>query len=365
MRRGLILQHGLGDVIAVAGATLVGVGWAHAVAAMVKQTPAQERGRAPQPAAPLHRLGRELSFYRLEQRGIENGLVLTVVNLAPVDHLADIEAVLEQMGERPHAKAPPADGPAIRPPPPLAANSPAIEILRQRADGAELEIAGKDRANRLSLGWYHKDLLVHGSIAEWDRAADPNAFAFRGSDLVAHPLPDQLAFKLGKGQQDIEREPPHAGAGIEGLGHRHKRDVVGIEQLDELGEISQRAGQPVDLVNQHNVNLARLDIGQELLQRRAVERGAGECAVVVAAGDQPPAFVRLALYICLAGLALGVERVEGQLEIVLGRLTRIDGAARELADGSVHATERPSRTRDGSSPGWGCERAVPLRRRAA
>jgi len=59
---------------------------------MVKQTPAQERGRAPQPAAPLHRLGRELSFYRLEQRGIDNRLVLSVVNLATVDHLADIRS---------------------------------------------------------------------------------------------------------------------------------------------------------------------------------------------------------------------------------------------------------------------------------
>src|SRR5262249_40364825 len=99
---------------------------------------------------------------------------------------------------RPRPRAPPADGPAVRQPPRLAANSPAIEILRQRADGAKLEIARKDRANRLRLGWYHKDLLVHGRIAEWDRAADPNAFALRGSDLVAHPLPDQLAFELGK-----------------------------------------------------------------------------------------------------------------------------------------------------------------------
>src|SRR5262249_26791530 len=54
-RRRLILQHGLGDVITVAGAALVGVGWAHAVAAMVKKAPAQERGRAPQPAAPRAR----------------------------------------------------------------------------------------------------------------------------------------------------------------------------------------------------------------------------------------------------------------------------------------------------------------------
>src|SRR5215471_19125548 len=59
--------------------------------------------------------------------------------------------------------------------------------------------------------------------------------------------------------------------GVEGLGHRHKRDAVGIEQLDELGEISERTGQPVNLVHQHNVDLAGAHLGQELLQRRAVE----------------------------------------------------------------------------------------------
>ena len=43
-RRGLILQHGLGDVIAVTDATLVGMGWAHAVAAIVENAAGQERG---------------------------------------------------------------------------------------------------------------------------------------------------------------------------------------------------------------------------------------------------------------------------------------------------------------------------------
>jgi hypothetical protein len=76
-----------------------------------------------------------------------------------------------------------------------------------------------------------------------------------------------------------------------------------------------------NLINQHNVDLARLDIRQELLQRRALERGAGECAIIVAVRDQPPAFVRLTLDIGLTGLALGVERVESKLKIVLGRLS--------------------------------------------
>jgi hypothetical protein len=128
---------------------------------------------------------------------------------------------------------------------------------------------------------------------------------------------------------------------IEGLRHRHERDAVGAEQLDELGKISKRAGQPIDLVDEHNIDLARADVGQELLQRRALERGAGESAIIVAGGDQPPAFVRLTPDIGLARLALGVERAEGKLKIVLGRLARIDGATRELANGCVHGVESP------------------------
>src|SRR5438132_9074622 len=144
------------------------------------------------------RLGRKLGLHRREQGTIHNRRLFAAMDLAPVDHLADIEAVLEQMGERPHAKAPPTDGPAGRAPPRLAANSPPIEILRQRADGAKLQITGKDCANRRSLRWYHEDLLVHRRIAERHRTADPNAFALGGRDLVAHPLPDQLPFELSK-----------------------------------------------------------------------------------------------------------------------------------------------------------------------
>src|SRR5260221_657263 len=90
-------------------------------------------------------------------------------------------------------------------------------------------------------------------------------------------------------------------------------------------------------VDQHNIDRPCPDIGQELLQRGALERGAGECPIVIAAGDRPPAFVRLTPYICLAGLTLCVERGEGKVEVMLARLAGINGAARELADGLVHA----------------------------
>src|SRR6516162_7668501 len=136
------------------------------------------------------RPGRKLGLHRREQGTIHNRRLFAAMDLAPVDHLADIEAVLEQIRERPHTKAPPADGPAVRQPPRLAANSPPIEVLRQRADRAKLEVAAKDRSNRRSLAFDHNDLLIDGRIAERHRAADPKAFALRGSDLVAHPLPD-------------------------------------------------------------------------------------------------------------------------------------------------------------------------------
>src|SRR6266705_693242 len=102
-RMRFFLQHGLGDVIAVARAALICVGRAHAVAALIKKAAGQEGGRAPQPAAPRHRLIGKLALHRRKQRAIENGLVLAAVNLASVNHLADIEAVLEQMRERDHA----------------------------------------------------------------------------------------------------------------------------------------------------------------------------------------------------------------------------------------------------------------------
>ena len=41
--------------------------------------------------------------------------------------------------------------------------------------------------------------------------------------------------------------------------------------LDDLGEVRQRAGQPVDLVDDHDIDLARLDIREERLQRRTID----------------------------------------------------------------------------------------------
>ena len=59
-----------------------------------------------------------------------------------------------------------------------------------------------------------------------------------------------------------------------------------IEQLDQLGEVGQRAGQAVDLVDDHHINRPGLHVGQEPLQGRALHRSAREAAIVIAGRDQ-------------------------------------------------------------------------------
>jgi hypothetical protein len=69
---------------------------------------------------------------------------------------------------------------------------------------------------------------------------------------------------------------------------------MGIECLDQLGEVGERAGQPVDLIDDDHIDPSRLDVDEQLLQGRPNHRPAGEAAVVVRISFQTPALMRLA-----------------------------------------------------------------------
>ena len=45
---------------------------------------------------------------------------------------------------------------------------------------------------------------------------------------------------------------------------------MGIEQFDQFCKVGQRSGQPIDLVNDDDVDLAGSDIVQKLLQVRTI-----------------------------------------------------------------------------------------------
>ena len=102
---------------------------------------------------------------------------------------------------------------------------------------------------------------------------------------------------------------------------------MGVEQLDQFGEVGERTGQPVDLVDDDDVHLALPDGVEKGLQGRPVETRPGIAAVVVAAVGEDPALMSLAADVSRAGLALGVEGIEVLFETVVGRNTRISRAS--------------------------------------
>ena len=146
-------------------------------------------------------------------------------------------------------------------------------------------------------------------------------------NLVANAFAGDLALELGEAQEHVERQPAHAGGGVERLRYRHEADAPRIEPLDDPREVGEAAGQPVDLVDHHHIDKPRLDIAHQPLQRGALHGSAREPAIVIECWQRAPAFRCLALHISLACLALRVEAVERLVETLVAALARVDRAA--------------------------------------
>src|SRR5580692_11283527 len=102
-----------------------------------------------------------------------------------------------------------------------------------------------------------------------------------------------------------------------------------------------RAGQPVDLVHDHDVDSARPDIGEQALRRGSLEIAAREPAIVIAVSRQQPTLVLLAANVGLAGFALRRERIEFLVEPFLGGFAGVDRATSAARVSSRH--RRPLR----------------------
>src|SRR5712672_2952339 len=94
-------------------------------------------------------------------------------------------------------------------------------------------------------------------ITERRYPAHPHPLLLRGGDLVADALADDLTLELRKGQQNVQGQASHRGRRVELLRDRNKGRTSGIEDLDDLGKIGERAGQPVDFVHDDDVDPPR------------------------------------------------------------------------------------------------------------
>src|SRR5579863_6033589 len=103
--------------------------------------------------------------------------MLAAMDIAPVDDLADIEPVLEQMGERADAEPDAAPLAAVAAVVDLGPDAAPIKVLDQSAHRAKLEIALEDQPNGRGLLRRNHQLLVDAAIAQRDRSANPDALA--------------------------------------------------------------------------------------------------------------------------------------------------------------------------------------------
>src|SRR6516162_8147224 len=280
----------------------------------------------------------ELRLHRLPERLIDDRRVFAPMGLALVNNLAEIDAIAQHQVERPAREWLAADA-ATRSARPGSGYDPSdFELLLQQPDRAEFGIAVEDRAYEFCLAVDDDELAVLRPIPEWRHPAHPHPLPFRGGDLVADALADDLALKLRKGQQHIEGQAPHRGRCVELLRHRNKRGAPGVEDLDDLGEIGERAGQPVDFVDDDRVDSPRGDIGKEPLQSGPSQRRAGEPAIVISRAQAHPAFVPLAVDEGFASFALRQQRIEFLLEPLLGGFAGVDGTANPCAPPYVAAS---------------------------
>src|SRR5271154_1646667 len=187
-------------------------------------------------------------------------------------------------------------------------NDPArLEIAHQEPNSPEFEVALEYVPYGSSFLLIDDQLSLVNVVSQRARASHPHSLALGGRDLVADALADHLTLELRERQQHVESQSSHRGCGIELLGDRNERNPLFIKQLDHFGEVGQRAGEAVDLVDYHHIDETLTDVGEQLLQRGPLHRTAGEAAIIVGRAYEPPAFASLAPDERLAGLALRVE----------------------------------------------------------
>ena len=147
----------------------------------------------------------------------------------------------------------------------------------------------------------------------------------RETMLSSNPLTCDLALELREGEKDVERQSSHGTGGVELLRHRNKADALAIELLHDLGEVGKRSREPVDFVHHNGIDALRSDVGEQRLQPRPLHITARETTVVVFCRDDLPSLMPLTQDVRLTGFTLRVQGIEGLVEPLFGRLSRVQG----------------------------------------
>src|SRR5258706_10585419 len=132
------------------------------------------------------------------------------------------------------------------------------------------------------------ELAVADLIAERSPTPHPHALLPGGGDLVADALANDLPLELGEGHEHVERHSPHGALGVERLRDRHKGYAVMLEGFHQLEKIQHGSRKSINLVDNHDVDAAGLNVGHESFEGRAIECAAGHAAVIITVVDLNP-----------------------------------------------------------------------------
>src|SRR5260370_2372606 len=166
----------------------------HPVAAIVENSPHQNGGRVRDVHMPFQGTFGQPGLDGVERGAVEDRLMLAGMNFATVGHVADVEAVLEEMRQRADAISPASFRAAAREGAGLRGDVAPTEFLRQGADRAAFEIEPEQVGNRVDR---------RGGDARSHQGAGKSA----ASQPVQSSAPDAVVFARTLGTTVASGEP--------------------------------------------------------------------------------------------------------------------------------------------------------------
>src|SRR4051794_8491672 len=109
----------------------------------------------------------QLGLNGLEQTSVDNGGLLASQGLSLEDNRADVKPVAKQMGEGTACKGDASYGFACLQGPYFGDNASLAQVRHQQIEAADFEIAAKDAANTIGLGFIDGNLPVLSVVSQW------------------------------------------------------------------------------------------------------------------------------------------------------------------------------------------------------
>ena len=271
----------------------------------------ERRGRR-RPLGPVLTALREQGLDAAEELLVHEVLVGAVVEGVSEEDLADVDRVAQHGEDSRVAPGPTGLGPVAGLVQPHRERSGAFSAVSVAVedDRHEWRLVGLGReAPGLRI-----DVIAEGPGAT--APAAPGCLALHAGD---HPVDDGGPLELGEHPEHLDHHPPRRRRRVEGLGRRAEGNPGSVEIFQELGEAAHRAREPVDPVDEEEVEPARPGLGQGPLQLRALGRSP-RGLVAEAPGELP---VGLALHVRRQPLGLGLQGVG--LVVLVGRDPGVGG----------------------------------------